>query len=441
MASDLKLPKSHRSVLSCGLRLQVTRRQPLPLVAIRLLIPAGSALDPKGREGLADLTARMLKKGTDHLSAEQISEEVEFVGGSLGANASEDFTVISLSAPSEHIETMLRILGQLVRDPAFPKAELEKMKRRTLAQFANDRDDPSVLADRAILAGLWGSHPYGHDSGGTEVSISDIQRRDVVSFHRNHLGPQTAFLLVVGAADPRKVHQLAEKSFQGWVGGKENPLPLPDPPGPSREGSIRLIDKSEQTQSQVRIAGVGFEKGNPDYFAALVANAVLGGGFTSRLVEEIRVNRGLSYSVGSHFDSLKAGGGFFLSTFTKNETTGEIIEVALAEAAKMREANISKSELTKTLNYIYGHYPARLETNEYVASVLADISLFELGDDWVECYHQRLFSVSVAAVRSAAEEYFFSTPPAIVVVGNASKVAPQLKSFGRLEVLTVADVP
>ncbi|MDY7231456.1 M16 family metallopeptidase [Hyalangium rubrum] len=436
----LKLPTATETTTSTGLQVMAAERGPLPLVAMRLVLRAGSATDPKDKQGLADFTVRLLRRGTERMSADAIDEAIEFVGASLAAGVSEDLMSLYVTTPAEHFPAMLSVLGQLVREPIFPEKEVELARERSLAQFANDLDDPSTIADRAFTQELWGDHPYGHDVGGTASHVRTFTREDVVRFHRERIGPKGALLVVVGAVKPEVVAAEAEKAFGGWTQPEQlELLTVPPLERLAQAGRILLIDKPDQSQSQVRIGGPGYRIGHPDYFAATAMNIALGGGFTSRLVNAVRVERGLSYSVGSYFDTMSAGGIFAISTFTKTASTREIIDVSLGEVGKVRKGGITPRELKTAQTYLAGLYPLRTETSESVASVLADIRVHGLGDDWVEQFRDRLRAVTPKQVKTVAAKYLYPQAPTMVLLGKASEVKKQLKGLGPVTVVPVSE--
>ncbi|MFP2932779.1 M16 family metallopeptidase [Pyxidicoccus sp. 3LG] len=435
----LKLPSLHETTTSGGLKVIAAERGPLPLVSVRLVLRAGASTDPDGKFGLADFTARLLRRGTRRLNAQAIDEAVEFVGASLGVGVGEDTMSIALTTPSEHFAQMLGVLGQLVREPTFPESEVDDSRERALAQFANDLDDPSTIADRAMTRALWGDHPYGHDVGGSARTVATFTRDDVVRFHRERMGPKVAMLVVVGAVDPKRVFAAAEESFAGWEGGPDAPIVVPPLKRIAQAGRVVLVDKPDQTQSQVRLGGPGFRMGHEDYFPATAFNVALGGGFTSRLMNEIRVNRGLTYGVSSWFDAMKADGVFALSTFTKTASTREIIDVALAEIGKVREKGLKPRELADAQAYLAGVYPLRTETNESIAGSIAEARLNDLGDDWVEKFRDRLRAVTPKQAAAAAKKYAFAQPPTVVVLGRAEEVKKQLKGLGPITVVPASE--
>ncbi len=434
------LPVQHELKTRSGLSVIVAPRGPIPMAAIRLVIPGGSSVEPATQAGLADFTARLLRRGVVGMDADAINEAVEFVGGSLDVGSSEDQIELNISTPSAYIPEMLEVLGKLVSAPTFEESEVVSARERTLARIANDLDDPGAVAERALMHALWGDHPYGHELAGTTATVARFQREDLVAFHRDHLGPKIALLVVVGDVEPEAVHQAAEKAFADWKGGPDSVASPAPRTKAALSGQLVLVDKPDQTQSQVRIGAMTLLRSHPDYHAAVVANCVLGAGFTSRLVNEIRVNRGLSYGVNSYVGPQRGGAAFGVDTFTKTSSTREIIDVALAEVEKLRAKGITAQELDKAQTYLCGLYPLRLETNESIAAGIADIRLSGLPADWVQTYRDKVQAVTRAQAGAAAKEHLLADPPAIVVVGKADEVAPLLRGLLPITVKKVSDL-
>lgn len=429
--SEIKLPPLHETRTGSGLTVLVAPRGPLPLVTLRLTVLSGSSVDPGGKEGLADFTAQLCRRGTARMSADEINEAVEFVGAALFAGTSEDVVTFGIISPAEHALAMLDVLAQVATEPSFPAHEVESARTRALAQLANDLDDPALLADRAMVRALWGDHPYGHDIAGGSRSVASFTREDAERFHRERLGPRVAQLVVVGAAEPGVMVEAADRAFARWSGGPAAAPELAVPERAALAGRVVVVDKPDQTQSQVRLGSVAFRKSHPDYLSSQVVNAVLGGGFTSRLVDEIRVNRGLSYGASSYFDPSRVSGSFQISTFTKTETTREIVEVALEEVSRMRRDGPRRPELAKAKQYLCGLYPLRLETNESLAGAIADTRVNGLGDDYLQRYRSRVMDVSLERAAELAARWFLPDEGrTLAVVGRAEQVVPQLEGLG-----------
>jgi zinc protease len=436
----LKLPPHERRQLGNGLQLHLVPRGPLPLVAVRLVMRGGSVWDPPGRAGVADFASRLFRRGAGGKSADELSEAIDFVGAALGGYANEENVVLSLSSPAKHLEAMFELMGLVLLQPDFPDAELESARRRTLAQLQNELDDPGSLAERAWARAMWGSHPYGHETLGQRRSIEALTRDDLVAFHRTRLSPALAHLYVVGDIDVERVTTVAERIFGAWRGGPELAPLVPDWPGPRDAGHVVIVDKPEQTQVQVRVGAAGVKRGHPDHFPLVVMNAVLGGGFTSRLITEIRVKRGLSYGANSAFDMLSAAGTFLVTSFTKTQSVGTLLDVALGEVKKMRSRGPTPVEVETMKRYISGLYPARLETNEAVAGAIADVQHYGLQEDWISGYRDRVIAVTAKDAAAAAARHLFTDQRVIVLVGSARELSQVASRYGPVTVLKPADL-
>ncbi|MBL8919300.1 MAG: insulinase family protein [Myxococcaceae bacterium] len=436
----LHLPPHEKRKLGNGLMLHLVPRGALPLVAVRLVMRGGSVWDPAGRAGVADFAARLFRRGAGGRTADELSEAIDFVGAALGGYANEENVVVSLSCPSKHLEAMFELMGQVLLSPDFPDNEIELARRRTLAQLQNELDDPGALAERAWARAMWGTHPYGHETLGQKRSIASLTRDDLIDFHRTRLGPMLGHLYVVGDIDVDRVTTVAERIFGGWKGGPEFAPLVPDWAGPDRAGQVIIVDKPEQTQVQVRIGAEGVKRGHPDHFPLTVMNAVLGGGFTSRLIREIRVKRGLSYGASSSWDMMGAAGTFLLASFTKTESINELIDVALGEVRKMRTKGPTVVETETMKRYITGLYPARLETNEALAGAVADVQHYGLPEDWISGYRDRVRAVTARDAAVAAQKHLFDDKRVIVLVGNASSLAPKVERYGPVSVVKPAEL-
>jgi zinc protease len=436
----LKLPHHDVRRLPNGLTVHLIPRGPLPLVAVRLVTRAGSVFDPRGLLGVGDFASRLMRRGAAGLTANQISDQVEFVGASVGGFANEENAIVSLSTPSQHLEAMFEIFTKVVLLPDYADSEVELSRRRVLAQLSNELDDPGALADRALSRAVWGTHPYSHEARSGKADYVAFQRKDLVAFHQQRLGPAISHLYVTGNFKAEAMMKLVERTLGGWRNGPAQPPVIPTASGIARPGEVLIVDKPEQTQVQVRIGAPGVKRGHEDHFPLMVMNTVLGGGFTSRLVTEIRVKRGLSYGAGSGFDMMSAGGAFNVSSFTKTETLPELLAIALAEVQKMKSKGPNATEVATVQRYIAGLYPARLETNEAIAGALADVVHYGLTDEWISQYRERIAAVTVKEAARAAEKHLFDKDRVIVLVGNAAKLAPKVKKYGQVTVLKPAEL-
>jgi zinc protease len=433
VSAPITLPPIHRERLPNGLEVVVAERRGVPLAAVRVVLRGGAALDPAGRSGLAHLVALATRRGTRSRTGPEIDLAVESIGAELGSGVDEDATSYGLSAPVDVLPRCLDILAEVVTAPAFPAKEVDRLRRREVASLAHDLDEPGSVADRAMLSAAFGAHPYGRAPEGRIKDLEAARRADLVAYHARHYRPSEAILVVAGAVDAAEVLRLVRRRFGGWDGAPATRLSLPPPAPPA--AAVLVVDKPDLSQTQVRILSEGFERRSPDYYPAMVTSAVLGGGFTSRLMEAIRVERGLSYGVRSRFATSAAGGVFFISTFTKVETTAEIVQVALDETARLADQGPTAEELDRTASYLCGLFPLSLETHDQLAEKLSDLALYELADDEVTGFRDRVRAVTPEACLAIARRYLPLERRAVVAVGPARAIARSLERFGPVKVV------
>ncbi|HET8723069.1 MAG TPA: pitrilysin family protein [Anaeromyxobacteraceae bacterium] len=436
--SAVVLPELRELTLPSGLRIVAARRAGVPLAAARLAVLAGSALDPPGGLGLAHLVALAARRGTGRRSGRAIDDLVESLGADLSGGAEEDATVHGLSAPVEVLPRLLDVLAGVAARPSFPLAELERIRRRERAELAHDADEASTVADRALLDAVYGGHPYGHAVEGRGRDLARLRRADAVRFHARNFSARAALLVVSGPIEPDRVLEAAERRLRSWKGAPEAPAELP----PARRGARRVIvvDKPDATQAQVRLGGVAIPRSSPDYFPALVGNTVLGGGFTSRLVEAIRVNRGLTYGVRTRFAVGRVAGLFGLTSFTKVESAGELLAVAFEEMERFSAGGPTGEELSRAAAYLAGLFPLSLETHDQWADRIADAWILGYRLDEVPGFPDRIRAVGAEEARGATARHLPLQDGVVLAVGPATALEPQLRRFGTVEVWPVGRV-
>ena len=432
------LPEMREARLGSGLRVVVARRPGVPLAAARLAVRAGSALDPEGAFGLAHLVAISARRGAGRRSGRAIDDLVESLGANLAGGAEEDASVHGLSAPVEVLPRLLEVLAAVVARPTFPLAEFERLRRSERAELAHDADEAATVADRALLEAVYASHPYGHAVEGRGQDLGKIRRRDAEAFHGCWFGPGSALLVVSGPVDPGATVEEAERRLGAW-----KPAPAtPDEFGAAirRPRRVVVVDKPDASQVQIRIGGVAIPRRSPDYFPALVGNTVLGGGFTSRLVEAIRVNRGLTYGVRSRFGVGRSTGLFAVSSFTKNETAGELVEVALEEMARFAASGPTGEEITRGASYLAGLFPLSLETHDQWADRIVDAWIYGYEVDEVRGYQERIRAVTPEQAQAATARHLPIDDGVVLAVGPAGPLEKQLARFGPVEIWPVRRV-
>jgi predicted Zn-dependent peptidase len=432
-AGTFRIAPPARSVLKNGLTVLILERRTIPLVQFQLMIKAGSVADPAGKEGVAALTARLLKRGTRNRMAPQFAEEVEFVGGTLGAHASLESTLVSGEFASRDAEVAFNLLADMVLNPAFREEEVQKEKRQVLAGILGLLDEPRALADRAFDLWLYGGHPYGRPVEGWKSSVEGLTREDVAAFYTARYAPGNAVLAIAGDVGSAETAQRVQRYFGSWKKRSVALLTIAAAP-PVKGRKVLIVDKPDATQSQIVFGNVALKRSDPDFFPLAVGNTILGGGFTSWLVDEVRVKRGLTYSIRSSVEAHRAPGLLSVSTFSRNASVAETIQVALEQLAKLRAGTVPAEDLDKARNFMVGLYPLQIETPGDQAEAFLEVDLYGLDAEYVNQYQRRVRAVGIDAVKRAAARYVSTEDLAIVVVGPASELKGKLAPLGPVTV-------
>lgn len=412
-----------RSVLDNGLVLLSSEQRDLPMITFRILIDAGSRHDPEGRGGLARLTARLLTRGTRERTSLQISEILDFIGASLHTGGGREVASVQLTVLKKDLDTGLKLLTEILTESTFPPEEIERQRQSTLASIQAKKEDPGEIAEMKFLEALFPQSPYGRPTEGTERSVRAIERRNLVGFYKRLYRPNRAILAAVGDISHGELVEKLRQAFQVWERGApiENPS-FSDSTGPA--DVIRIHKKL--TQANIIIGHEGVPRNHPDYYAIRVMNYILGGGgFSSRLMDSIRNERGLAYSVYSTFDADKYTGTFRVVMQTKNETANEAIRIAVEEIRRIRERGVSTEELQAAKNYLIGSFPLRFDTNSRIAGLLAQVEFFGLGLDYVERYPELIRPVSREDVLRVAKRHLRPENLITVIVADQKQTNSQ----------------
>ena len=439
LAQKIQIPPVERDTLGNGLTLLFMEYHKVPLVHLRLVVNGGSVGDPDSLPGIASMTAGLMREGTATRSSNQIAEAIDFIGGSLSVSAGQDYCAANMQVMSKDLDAALELFSDVILNPAFPEEEIDRDGEQRLAQLDAIKEDPSEIASLVFRKKVYGAHPYGRQTGGTRQSLEAIGRDDLVRFHKRFFVPNNATIAVVGDFRKTEMLQKIKNYFGGWERGERQRNDVKSPSlVPGR--TVVLVNKPDATQTQIRIGNTGADLQNPDRFALEVASTVFGGGFTSRLVEEIRVKRSLTYGAWCGFPANLWGGSYSIGTFTKNETLVETIDVIMTELRKLREKGITKEELLKAQNYIAGDFARGLQTPEALASQITDIELYGYPRDYLETYIQKIRNVQQGDLQNVIKKYFLQDDLVFVMVGPAGEIRQKVESYGRVGVLEVDQV-
>jgi len=437
---EVSVPQPVDRTLANGLRVIVIQKSGVPLVAARLMIKSGGEADPAGTGGVAEMTASLLTKGTTTKTAEQIARGVEALGATIESSAAWDNSAINLSALSSNLPQAMSYVADVARNPTFKTDEIERLREQNIDALRVALQEPSTLAELVATNAIFGSAPYGHNLGGTPESLQKITREDIVGFHRRFYRPDNGVLVIAGDLKPETAFGLAEALFGTWK--------RPDAVLPSTAASTAtapaprmvVVDMPDAGQAAVVVARQGLRRVDPAYTAAIVANAVLGTGYSSRLNQEIRIKRGLSYGAGSAFELRRDVGPFTASAQTKNESAGEVAGIIIDELNRMVVTPVPPSELAPRKAVLIGSFGRSLETAAGLANRIANLALYGLSLDEINKFISGVQSVSAEDVQKFATAHL-AGDATIVIIGDAQKFLPALQQrFKNVDVIPIAEL-
>ena len=437
---DVKFPPYDVRTLENGLRVVTVLHHEQPAVSVRLLVRAGAAQDPKGKGGLAMLTAALLDQGTTTKSAFQIADTIDFIGGGLGTGAGSDLSFVNVVVMKDSFGLAMDLLADVVRNPAFAEQEIERQRQQALSGLQVSAGDPDYLASVVFDRLVYGFHPYGLPNSGTPESLAGITRDDLQEFHRQHFVPNNMILAIVGDVTRDEAFGAAERVFGKWPRVEVSPVKVVEPPPPTRR--IVVIDKPDAVQTEIRVGHLGIPRRHEDYMAVDLALKILGGEGANRLHRVLRSERGLTYGASADSQTLKQAGDFMAETDTRTETTGEALRLIFDEYARLRRERVHERELADAQAYLAGNFPLTIETPDAIATQVLNAVFYELPLDEIPTYRERVQAVTPDDVQRVAREFLHPDRLSVVLVGNASAFLPQLERLGftEYEVIPIDEV-
>jgi zinc protease len=437
---SVQFPKPVEKILKNGLRVIAVERPGSSLVSVQVLIKHGGEVDPPQMAGLADMTATLLTKGTEKRSAPEIAEAIEALGGSLESGARWDASTANLSIMSSRIEPAMEILADVVRRPTFKEEEIERLRQQTLDDLSVAMSQPGAVARFVASRVVFGDAPYGHPLSGTPEAIARIKREDIVRMHTTYYRPDNAILVIGGDIKAEEAFNLAERLFGDWA------KPTTPAPQPSAEVSkemtadmkprVVVIDMDHAGQAAVVLARPGLRRTDPEYFRGLVANSVLGGGYSARLNQEIRIKRGLSYGASSALDVRRGTGPFLAATPTKNESGAVVASLLIDELGRLASDTVADTELTPRKATLMGNFARNLETTGGLAAQVGSLALYGLSFDEINSYINNVQAITASDVQKFAGTRLDTKGANIIIVGNAKMFLDDLrKRFPNVEVI------
>ena len=437
-AVDLATPAVETFTLSNGLEVYVARKPGLPLVSARLGLAAGSA-DDGDKAGLSVLTAGLLTQGSGGRAAPEIAAEIEQLGAQLGASSGADFSNVSVNAPSDVFPRALALMADTVRRPDFAAEEVERQRDQSLDGLRVSLSSPGPVAALAAGRLVFGDAAYGAPSGGTPTSLPGLTREDVAAFHASRYRPETARLIFSGDITVAQARALAEQAFGDWRASGPAPAPRANPAGVAVAPRVVVIDQPGAGQAAVYVAMRSVARSDGDYFPLTLGNTLLGGSFTSRLNQEIRIKRGLSYGTRSNLGVRQDGGAFVASAQTRNDAAVEVADLILAEIARLSNSRPTESEMTTRQAILTGAFGSSLETVDGLGGVVANLALYDLPMTDLAAYVGRVESITPEQVQAAFAENLPAANASVVIVGDSAQFIEALRAkYPNVEVLPLS---
>jgi zinc protease len=410
------MPPVQRRVLPNHLVLLASGEHSLPFVTLKLLIGSGSRRDPSGEEGLAYLTAKGLLHGTSKRTINQINGDLDFLGASLNSSSGRDYATLTLRILKKDLDKGLDLFIEVLTQPTFPEEETRREVEKTLAAIQSEEDQPEDVAEKAFQKALFLNSPYGHPVEGTKESLPHITKEALVRFYRSYYHPNNAILTIVGDITDDEIKSKLIPRLEKWPMGEIPKLAF-----------MTKFEKEQKTvkinrpitQANIILGHAGVSRDNPDFYALTVMNYIFGGGgFASRLMEEIRNKRGLAYSVASFFDPGKQRGSFQIVLQTKNASAREAITLSLQQMERIRKEPVTEKELEGAKKYLIGSFPMRLDTQAKLANFLSQVEYYGLGLNYPEKYPSLIRSITREEVLRVAKKYLHPKKYVLVVVAD-----------------------
>ena len=426
---DYRFPIFERVTLDNGLGVIVAPVPKLPIVSAALVVDAGAASESAGSEGVAQVAARMLLEGTRKRNGDAVSEQFERWGAAVGTSADWDAAMLSMTVLAPRLEDAMALFAEVLLEPAFPERELSRIKSERLADLLQLRTEPRGLADEMFTRFVYDkSSRYAHPEHGDVASVTAIDRAAVEQFYQARYRPGGATLILVGDITVTDGVALAQRLLGGWSGAVTPVTPVSDKPARTTR-ALHVVRKEDAPQSEIRVGHVGLARSHPDYFPALIVNALLGGLFSSRINLNLREVHAYTYGAHSSFDWRRAAGPFVVSTAVKSDVTADATKEILLEISRIRADAVSEDELTLATSYLDGVFPIRYETTDSIARALAALAVYGLPNDYFDTYRANIRRVTAMDVLHAADKHLHPDQLQLVVVGDPTVIAAPLAAL------------
>jgi zinc protease len=429
-----RFPPFLRRTLPGGLTVYAARLAGVPLVSLDLVTRAGAQYDPLEQAGLATFTASLIDEGSARRDSLEIAAWVERLGGYLYSAADWDSGYVAAALLAEHLEPGLDLLAEIALSPTFPEREIERIRQQRLTELLRRAYDPSSQADDRLSEVVYAGTPYAAPLLGRPESLEALGRDDVVAFYERHGSLAGATVIAVGDLDPEELIRGVERTLVPRAGQEPAPGPPEIRPVPLDGVAVHIVDRPGSAQTELRLGHAGVKRTHPDFLALNVLNMLLGGKFTSRINMNLRERHGYTYGASSRFAGRLGPGPFVVDAAVSTESAGAAAKEVLVELRRIREDLVEPQEMDETLSYMIGVYPYTLQTIGDVAKRLEILAVYGLPDDYYDAYAERLNAVTRETLLEVARRHVDPENIAIVAVGPADELVPQLEGIGPVTV-------
>jgi zinc protease len=414
--------------LANGLTVVLVSQNEQPVISIRMIVRAGAAQDPKGKMGLAMLTATLLDQGAGERTAEQLADEVDFMGALLSTGAGTDLSYVNTVVMKDGYLQGLALMSDVVRRPAFLQNEIDRQRQQALSSLKVAADDPDAIAGMVIDRLIYGFHPYGLPGSGTDASIRSLTRADFVDFHRQYFVPNNALVAVVGDIASAEAIAGLEKYFGDWKPGEVPAFAPMAPPDPTKR--VIVIDRPDAVQTEIRVGHLAIARKHDDYEVLDQSVKILGGEGANRLQQVLRSQRQLTYGASADLDAYKWTGAIVAETDTQTSNTAEALRLIADEFSRLQRERVGDGELESAQDYAVGHFPLTIETPDQIATQVLNQLFYDLPVDDLPKYRDHVMSVAPEDIQRVARWFLRPDRLSVVLVGNARAFADSLKGVG-----------
>ena len=434
---EFQFPSFQKKVLENGFTLLVLENRKVPKVYYRLGFDLGDKNDPATKEGAVELLAHVLKKGTASLSYHEIAEQIDFMGGHLEVDYSRDFFYLSGDFLKEYSDVGLKLMSDVVLNPAFHKEEIEKERKKIIADIQNEKSSPAFLAQRRFKRVIFFPHPYSETK--SPESIAKISRGTLIDLYGKFFIPSNMFMVVTGDISFNKVSDQINRYFGKWYKNEKNSVADFQLPEIMNKRKVFLVDRPNSEQSNVLLGSLLFNRKNTEFERFQVMNKILGGGSSGRLFMKLREEKGFTYGAYSMMSCFKEAGAWQASAEVRTEVTTEALDTFFEQFQEIQNEPVSDEELKNAKRYLIGSFPIKNETSAAMASLELQKKLYKLPEDYWNSYLKKIDKVSKSDVNEMAKGYLNLEKIAIVVVGDAKKLGKSLQKFGEIELYDLDD--